>query len=160
MRPLRLPALGLIACLVLAPAAGLCDAAAPAAAEPVTSSPTRAEQIKAQALAFGRARFDDARTLLMGPARPDPAPVTSSDCAELYYRRVALAQRKLDYGDTFWDDPRNRGAVFVGAVWTPAFYFLAWSALDEYTTAAPRPQLGADLDALRAASARLRCFER
>lgn len=151
-----------IVCLLASAAlAGACAAAADAGSDgPAAPGMTQAERVKRQALAFGRERLEDARTLLLGPERPEPAVVTSTDCAALYYQRVALTHERLDYGDTFWDDPRNRAAVFIGATWTPAFYFLAWSALDEYASAAPRPQTQADIDAMRAASARLRCFER
>lgn len=110
---------------------------------------------------FGRARFDDARQLVNG-ARPPAVPAISPelDCRALYQQRVALSRDQLNYRPSFWEDPRSQTGVFLGAVWTPAFYYLPYRAFTDYRANAKAPQVQADIDALRAASAQLRCFER
>lgn len=109
---------------------------------------------------FARARFDDARELLTGPLRPQVAALVDLDCVSLYQRRVALTTAQLDYRAPFWDDPRNQAGVFVGAIWTPAFYYLPYRAITEFREHAQAPRRQVELDQLRAASAALRCFER
>ena len=108
---------------------------------------------------FARDRFRDARNFLLGPARPAAASPTTLDCRTLYTQRVALTRDRLDYRVNFWDDPRNRAAVFIGSAWSGAFYYLPYSALAAYSSSIPGPQTQAEIDALRAASARQRCFE-
>jgi len=109
---------------------------------------------------FARARFDDARQLLSGPVRPQVAAPAEFDCVTLYQRRVALTTAQLDYRTPFWDDPRNQAGVFVGAIWTPAFYYLPYRAIAEFRERAQAPHLQVEIDQLRATSAALRCFER
>jgi hypothetical protein len=127
-------------------------------AETTVSSSMSAYRQKAER--FARDRLGDAHDLLVGPERPAAMSPTDLDCRALYARRVALIQDRLDYRPTFWDDPRNRTSVFLGATWTPAFYYLGYSALAGYTQANTGPQRQAEIDALRSASARQRCFER
>lgn len=106
-------------------------------------------------------RYHDGRRLIEGPREITP-PLIEPDqsCVELYQRRLTLLRRLHDYQPAYWDDPRNQAAVFLGAIWTPAFYFLGYTAvnarLDEIDDIDPR----AELDALRYASARARCFEK
>jgi hypothetical protein len=54
-------------------------------------------------------------------------------------------------------DPRN-GAL-LGTVWMPAFAYLPFRTVQRFQAQQRRPQMQADLDALRAASAAQRCFE-
>ncbi len=110
---------------------------------------------------FAEDRYNDARTLINGPRHSEPAPIDpAAGCVALYERRVALQRSLNDHNPAYWDDPRNQTAVFLGTVWSPAFYFLGYSAvtghLDTLSTTDPR----AEIDALRQASAALRCFER
>ena len=132
--------------------------AGPASAEILTSSSLAIYRQKAEQ--FARNRYQDARSLLLGPKRPSAISPTSESCGALYARRVALIKDQLDYRATFWDDPRNRAVVFIGSAWSGAFYYLPYSALAEYSEAITGPQTQAEIDALRAASARQRCFER
>ena len=109
---------------------------------------------------FMRDRGADARTLLFGAPRPQASAPTDLDCSALYDRRVTLMRGQVDYDNTgFWDDPRNQAGVFVGAVWTPAFYYLPFRALAQFTAATHVSQVQADLDALRTQAAAQRCFE-
>ncbi len=119
------------------------------------------ESIDVQAGEFALERYRDARRLIEGP-REIPLPVidTAQSCGDLYRRRVTLRRHLDDYKPPYWSDPRNQTAVFLGTIWTPAFYFLGYSAvsahLDQLTDANPR----AELDALSQASAQQRCFEK
>ena len=99
--------------------------AGPAAAE--TAAPSTTEIYRQKAEQFARNRFDDARNFLIGPARPEAASPTHMDCRALYTQRVALIRDRLDYRANFWDDPRNRAAVFIGSAWSGAFYYLPYS---------------------------------
>lgn len=106
-------------------------------------------------------RLHDGRRLIKGPSESDPPPVEPhQSCIELYQRRLSLLRQLHDYKPSYWDDPRNQAAVFIGTVWMPAFYFLNYSAvsahLDELKHIEPR----VELDALRHASAQQRCFEK
>ena len=60
----------------------------------------------------------------------------------------------------YWDDQRNQTAIFLDAIWTPALYFLSYSAitahLDQINDIGPM----AELEALSRASAQRRCFEK
>ena len=132
--------------------------AGPANAESLMSPSMQLYRQKAEQ--FARDRYRNARDLLIGPERPSAISPTSESCAALYARRVALIQDQLDYRATFWDDQRNRAVVFIGPAWSGAFYYLPYSALAEYSEAISGPQTQTDIDALRAASARQRCFER
>ncbi len=110
---------------------------------------------------LARARFDDARQLINGPLAPTIQPLAPGlDCRALYQQRVALSRQQLNYRPSFWEDPRSQTGVFIGAVWAPAFYYLPYQAFTEYRASARAPQVQADIDALRAASAQQRCFER
>ena len=102
----------------------------------------------------------DGRTLLFGPTEPHADLPVAADCAELYLRRTALIRNQLDYRTAFWDDPRNSAAVFIGAIWTPGFYYLPFRAVSEFLGTSHEPQLQTDVDLLRAASAQQRCYER
>lgn len=116
---------------------------------------------KAEAKAFVRARGADARDLLLGTPQPHVAAPTTQDCAALYQQRVALMRQQLNPGPTdFYSDPRAGAALFTGSVWSPGFYYLPFRALQNYRDQTRRPQREAELDALRAASAEQRCFER
>ena len=127
-------------------------------AESSVQSPTTVYRQKAEQ--FARDRLSDARNFLIGPARPAAVSPVTLDCRALYTQRVALTRDRLDYRANFWDDPRNRAAAFIGAAWSGAFYYLPYSALAAYSSAISGPQTQTEIDALRAASARQRCFER
>lgn len=110
---------------------------------------------------FATDRYDDVRTLINGPQEVTPPPVDpTAGCVALYERRMSLQRTMTDRNPAYWDDPRNQAAVFLGTVWTPAFYFLGYSALNGHLDelSADDPQV--EIDALRRASAALRCFER
>ncbi len=109
---------------------------------------------------FARDRVDDGYQLLFGPATPQPAAVTPGDCRALYARRVGLMRQRLDHGRAFWDEPRHRAAVFVGAIWNPALYYLPFRALTGFAAEERRAAGVSELDQLRAAAAAQRCFER
>jgi len=113
-----------------------------------------------QARAFARARLADGHALLLGPSQPAPSPVTNFDCHALYARRLELLRARLDYRLPYWDDPRHVAAIFVGALWTPAFYYLPYRAVAETAAGARRNSGTAELDQLRHAAAAQRCFER
>lgn len=115
--------------------------------------------MQTQARDFAAHRVQDGRRLLLGPqpAGPLPVPVGQS-CTELYAQRVALMQAQADYTPRFTDDPRNRAAVFIGTIFTPAFYYLAYSGVTEYLESGTRVDREAQLDALRQASAAQQCF--
>lgn len=109
---------------------------------------------------FVQARARDARNLTLGHPAPQIVMPTNLDCTTLYNRRVALMRSQLDAGPTdYFDDPRIGAGTFLGAVWTPAFYYLPFRTLQRFQDQQRRPQLQADIDALRAASAAQRCFE-
>jgi len=110
---------------------------------------------------FATDRYDDARTLINGPRQTAaPAIDPATGCVALYERRMQLQRTMANRNPVYWDDPRNQAAVFLGTVWTPAFYFLGYSAVTGHLDglAANEPQV--EIDALRRASAALRCFER
>lgn len=110
---------------------------------------------------FVQARARDARNLTLGHPAPQPVMPTDLDCTTLYHRRVALMRGQLDDGPTdYFNDPRIGAATFLGAVWTPAFYYLPLRTLQRFQDQQRRPQVQANIDALRAASAAQRCFER
>ena len=109
---------------------------------------------------FATRRADDVYQLLLGPTVPVQPVPTELSCAELYRQRIQLMRGQLDYVPTFYDDPRTRGAAFIGAVWTPGFYYLAYRAVANATRHTHSDAVGARIDALRQASAQLRCFER
>ena len=109
---------------------------------------------------FVQARARDARDLTLGQAAPQIVMPTDLDCTTLYNRRVALMRGQVDSAPTdYFDDPRSGAATFLGAVWTPAFYYLPFRTLQRFQDQQRRPQVQADIDALRAASAAQRCFE-
>ncbi len=122
---------------------------------------TAADTLETQVREFALDRVQDGRRLLEGPRLvPTPAVPAELDCVALYERRVALQRELDDYQPAYWDDPRNQAAVFLGAVWTPAFYFLGYSALDARLDAIDHVGPRAEIDALSRVSARRRCFER
>ena len=109
---------------------------------------------------FVQARARDARNLTLGHPVPQIIMPTNLDCTTLYNRRIALMRGQLDTGPTdYFDDPRIGAGTFLGAVWTPAFYYLPFRTLQRFQDQQRRPQVQADIDALRAASAAQRCFE-
>ena len=129
------------------------------AAEP--SAPLLEAVAPVQVKQFVQARARDARNLTLGQAAPQTVMPTDLDCTTLYHRRVALMRGQLDDGPTdYFNDPRIGAATFLGAVWTPAFYYLPLRTLQRFQDQQRRPQVQADIDALRAASAAQRCFER
>ena len=110
---------------------------------------------------FAADRYDDALTLINGPQLGTPPPVDpAAGCAALYARRMALQRAMDDRNPAYWNDPRNQAAVFLGTVWTPAFYFLGYSAVNGHLDSLSADDPQAEIDALRQASAALRCFER
>jgi len=109
---------------------------------------------------FVAARAQDARDLALGAPAPQMVMPTDLDCTALYNRRVAMMRGQVDIGPTdYFDDPKIGTGAFLGAIWTPAFYYLPFRTLQRYQNQQRRPQVQADIDALRAASAAQRCFE-
>ena len=117
--------------------------------------------VQARAEAFARDRAADGQRLLLGPTAPQvtPPPATLT-CSELYAQRVALMRTQLDYRPPYTDDPRNRAAVFIGTIFTPGFYFLPFSAIQDYVGADRNVRTEQELDALRYASAAQQCYVR
>lgn len=115
------------------------------------------------AVVFAQDRARDALRLLEGPQPPAPrtAPRDLS-CTELYERRVTLMRQTRDYRPGYWDDPRNKAAIFIGTIYNPAFYFLAYSGITEYleTARGTADDIRTELDSLRYASAYKQCFVR
>jgi hypothetical protein len=110
---------------------------------------------------FAYDRLQDGRRLLLGPQPVTPPTLPASQsCEDLYLRRLALMRGQVDYKPPYTDDPRNRAAVFIGALWTPGFYYLAFSGIQAYVDAQRKPEAQAEIDALRSASAAQRCFVR
>lgn len=117
--------------------------------------------LQAHAGTFVRERVDDGRHMLLGPTAPvvtPPAP--ELDCSVLYARRIALMQQQLDYRPAWSDDPRNQAAVFIGTIFTPAFYFLPFSGIQDYVDGDRKPRAEREIDALRAAAAARQCYVR
>lgn len=127
-------------------------------AEPSAPMLQAVEPIQVKQLVQARAR--DARNLTLGHPAPQIIMPANLDCTTLYNRRVALIRGQLDAEPTdYFDDPRIGAGTFLGAVWTPAFYYLPFRTLQRFQDQQRRPQVQADIDALRAASAAQRCFE-
>ncbi len=109
---------------------------------------------------FVQARATDARDLTLGPPPPQLVMPTDLDCATLYNRRVALMRGQVDHEPTdYFSDPRIGASTVLGAVWTPAFYYLPFRTLQRFQAEQRRPHQQAAIDELRAASAAQRCFE-
>lgn len=126
----------------------------------IPASASSATLDRAQVEQFARARAADTYELLMGPSTRQPQLEPVNDCRALYQQRMAL-QRNLHNGKaSFYDEPRHAGAVFIGTVWTPAFYYLPFRAVAALASAGQAEQRLADLDHLRRAAAQQRCFER
>ncbi len=122
------------------------------------SPPTDARSPAAE---FAAARVEDTRSLLFGHAVPEPgAAPTGLSCAELYERRLALMRTQLDYRPPYSDDPRNKAAFVVGTMWTPGFYFLPFSAVQDYLDADRKTDAENELDQLRHAAAMQQCYVR
>jgi len=134
---------------------GLCLTAGTAVAQP--DWPT----MRAHAGAFASQRAHDGEHLLLGPRVPRVTPpLEELDCAALYARRVALMQHQLDYRPPWSDDPRNQAAVFIGTIFTPGFYFLPFSGIQDYVDGDRKVRAERELDALRAAAAARQCYVR
>lgn len=116
-------------------------------------------QVREDAEQFAYDRIGDGRRLLLGPSAPRVPPVSpQATCADLYAERLRLMQSQLDYKPAYTDDPRNRAAVFIGTIFTPAFYYLAFSGIQAYGEANDGAAAQGRLDALRYASAAQQCF--
>ncbi len=111
--------------------------------------------------AFAAARVEDTRSLLFGHATPGPTPLPAGlTCAELYERRLALMRTQLDYRPPYSDDPRNKAAFAIGTMWTPGFYFLPFSAVQDYLDSDRKTNAENELDQLRHAAAMQQCYVR
>lgn len=109
---------------------------------------------------FVQARATDARQLTLGTPAPQLVMPTDLDCTALYNRRVALMRGQVDHEPTdYFSDPRIGASTVLGALWTPAFYYLPLRTLQRFQAEQRRPQQQAAIDELRAASAAQRCFE-
>ena len=110
---------------------------------------------------FAQRRLNDLKKLIKGPnGQPAPHIEPFQTCQQLYYRRLEILPRTLNYKPDYWDDPRNRVAVFLGTMFAPAFYFLGYTGVSAYLDAANQIDPRIELDALRHASAQQRCFLR
>jgi hypothetical protein len=110
---------------------------------------------------FADDRYRDLRLLIDGKEPvPQPNIAPELSCTALYQRRVALQNQLNDYKPPYWSDARNQTAVFLGTIWTPAFYFLGYSAITGYLDEMHQIDPQSEIDALRQASAAQRCFER
>ena len=108
---------------------------------------------------FAKRRMGDLKKLVVGPnGQPAPHIAPYQTCQQLYQRRLALLPRTLNYKPSYWDDPRNQVAVFLGTMFAPAFYFLGYSGISSYLDAANQIDPRIELDALRHVSAQQRCF--
>jgi len=113
------------------------------------------------AAAFAGARVEDTRSLLFGHAKPEATPLPAGlSCAELYERRLALMRTQLDYRPPYSDDPRNKAAFAIGTMWTPGFYFLPFSAVQDYLDSDRKTDAENELDQLRHAAAMQQCYVR
>jgi len=131
------------------------------AGAPLAAATPPAAEPGAQAADFAAARVEDTRSLLFGHAAPAPvAPPAGLSCAELYERRLALMRTQLDYRPPYSDDPRNKAAFLVGTMWTPGFYFLPFSAVQDYLDADRKTDAEHELDQLRHAAAMQQCYVR
>ncbi len=127
-------------------------------AEPPVSTLDAIEPV--QVKQFVKERAQDAHDLALGNPAPQVVMPTNLDCATLYNRRVALMRGQVDQNPTdFMGDPRVRTSALLGTVWMPAFAYLPFRTVQQFRAQQKRPQVQADIDALRAASAALRCFE-
>ncbi len=131
---------------------GFALVAGTAAAQPDWSA------VQARAEAFAHERARDGQRLLLGPTAPEVSPPPAGlGCAELYARRVALMREQLDYRPPYTDDPRNQAAVFIGTIFTPGFYFLPFSGIQDYLDGERKLRTERELDTLRAAAASRQC---
>jgi len=127
----------------------------------LTTAPAAEPGFDDRARDFANDRVRDVRSLVNGPELP-PSPAIDGNigCIELYQRRVQLERERYDRNPPYWDDPRNQASVFLGTIWTPAFYFLGYSAVTDQLEANTAGEPQGEIDALRQASAALRCFEK
>ena len=143
---------------ILALCAGLLSATLCHAATPALPSWPQVRQDTEQ---FTQNRIGDARRLLLGPTAPAHAPlVPQQSCAELYAARLRLMQTQVDYVPPYTQDPRNRAAVFLSTVFTPALFYLAFTGVQAYSAATRGAEVTAKLYALSYASAVQQCYVR
>ncbi len=108
---------------------------------------------------FARDRYQDTRDILLGPRlSPNSGAAIGLSCHELYERRVALWRATQDYAPKYFDDPRNKAAVILGSIFTPAYYYLPYSALSSYLKSVRKGRHYAEIETLRDASAQQDCF--
>jgi len=99
-------------------------------------------------------------SLIDGPQRAPFVDHTALDCAMLYERRLALYHEHVDTNPAFTDDPRNKAAIFIGTIFTPAFLYLPYSAIMAYRAENARIERVSRIDALAHASAQHDCFQK
>ena len=125
------------------------------------SATAYAEPFGDQARQFAYDRYADGRLLIEGAREPTQTVIPMElDCVALYERRIGLRRELDDHQPAYWDDRRNQAAVFLGTVWTPAFYFLGYSAVSAHLTDLRKTDPQREIDALSYAAAARRCFER
>ncbi|MBI2802970.1 MAG: hypothetical protein HYX63_22335 [Gammaproteobacteria bacterium] len=118
-------------------------------------------QVQQGAEQFTYDRLGDARRLMLGPHAPSTRDIApNQSCAELYVQRLQLMQTQYNYTPPYTQDPRNRAAVFLGTMFPPAFFYLAFTGVQAYSAATRAPQVVADLDGLSYASAQQQCYVR
>ncbi|MGE0388158.1 MAG: hypothetical protein AB7Q97_25825 [Gammaproteobacteria bacterium] len=95
-----------------------------------------------------------------GPPIPQVRPEDlARSCEDLYYERVALMQRRNSFGPAYYDDPRNRAIMTVGAMMAPELYYMfGFTAFESYYDRRRVEAVTRRLDGLRQASARQDCF--
>lgn len=95
---------------------------------------------------------------LRGAELPAPKDLTALDCEMLYARRLALYRENLSTQPDLLDDPRTQAAMFLGAIWTPAFLYLPYAAAERYLDNIERIERTAEINDLAYASSAQDCF--
>ena len=106
---------------------------------------------------------EQAHQALLGPRAPTLPPAEMLDslsCQQLYEMRVGLTREQLDYVPAYWSDARNVGAAMIGTVFTPGYYYLGYTAVNNFQRDSEKLDRDSQLTALRRASARKDCFIR